>query len=152
MSVDDATVQQLIAQALAAAGPATECCDQTERAFRDLQKRRQRPGNSLDLNLAAAEHYLFARWMVCSGAVSAMQMRAIVVGYDLKKALDRLRGKANAEQVTANPVSRPDAGVVRWGLAGVGAGGADHDRCNKTVSPPIWRPIEEVLGKPVKVY
>jgi hypothetical protein len=80
-------------------------------------------------------------------------MRALVIGYDAKKLIDKAKGDPNKEQTTANPVSAPDIDVIRWGLKGVTEGSADHDRCNKAVDPPFWRPIEDILGtKPKPVY
>jgi hypothetical protein len=146
MPVNDTKVSTIIADALNNTGNSDACCGKTELGFRNLQAARRVPGASLDMDLAAAEHYLFARFMVCTGTVSAMQMRAFVVGYDIKKWIDRVRGNSNAAATTGNPVSPPDRGVVRWGLQGVVDGQTDHDRCNKAVSPPMWRPLEQVFG------
>jgi len=122
------------------------CCGRLGKAFRMLQAQRQVPGQSLNMPLAAAEHYMFARFMVCAGAVSPTQMRALVVGYDLKKALDKARGNPDKEQVTANPVSPPSLDVVKWGLKGVSEGSADHDRCNAKLKPPLWTDLEKIFG------
>src|SRR5262249_26267549 len=135
-----------ITRAMANPGNGDACCGQVEVAFRSLQSARRVPGASLDIDLAAAEHYLFARFMVCRGAVSAVQMRALVIGYDAKKWIDRARGDPNATATTSNPVSPPALEVVRWGLAGVNEGSSDHDRCNAGVDPPFWRKLEEVFG------
>jgi hypothetical protein len=121
------------------------CCAQVELAFRHLQSERRKPGKSLDLDLAAAEHYLCARWMVCKGTVSPNQMRAMVVGYDIKKILNKLSDDPNKLATTPNPVSPPDTDVVNWGLKGVVDGSAEHDRCNKSAEPPLWRPIDEIF-------
>src|SRR5262245_30997883 len=101
------------------------------------------------MNLAAAEHYMFARWLVGTGYVHQAQMRTLVVGYDAKKLLERLRGDSNASRTTANPVSPPDVDVVRWGLKGVEQGVKDHAQYFPNVKPPMWRSVEEILGKPV---
>ena len=146
MAVNDANVSAIVARALANPGDADMCCGKVGIGFRALQAARQVPGASLDMDLAAAEHYLFARWMVCTGTVSPTQMKALVVGYDVKKWIDKFRGKPNATAVTTNPVSPPDSGVVRWGLKGATEGTADHDRCNAKMKPPIWRKLEEVFG------
>lgn len=148
MAVIDSRVQEFIDQAMK--NPGLGCCGKAGIAFRTLQKLRQQPGRSLDLELAAAEHYMFARWMVCEGRVGPTQMRVLVIGYDLKKLLDSVTGDPNREAVTDNPVSPPDIGVVTWGLKGVSDGSADHDRCNQAVSPPFWRPIEEIFGQSVQ--
>ena len=100
MPVNDGNVRVLIAGALANAGNGDACCGHVDVGFRDLQARRQVPGASLDMDLAAAEHYLFARFMVCRGVVGPTQMRALIVGYDIKKWIDRARGKPNATATT----------------------------------------------------
>jgi hypothetical protein len=148
MSEFDDQTQAIIDAALAAAPVANgdTCCGRVFAAFRALQARRQAPGASLDIPLAAAEHYMFARALVCMGEVSATQMAALVVGYDAKKLIDRLRGDANATAVTANPVSPPSAQVVAWGLKGVRHGRSDRERCNASADPPYWRPVEEIFG------
>lgn len=147
MSTNDARVLGFINRAMSDARASSDaCCGQVCKAFRLLQTERRKPGNSMDLDLAAAEHYLFARCMVCSGSVNKMQMKALTIGYDLKKALDKALGDANKLQTTSNPVSPPDLDVVAWGLSGADEGENDHDRCNKGASPPFWRPLEEVFG------
>ena len=78
MAVDDAIVKGIISTALNNNGwKADQCCGTIGKAFRELQAHRQQPGNSLDLNYAAAEHYMFARWMVCTGRVSKTQMKIL---------------------------------------------------------------------------
>jgi hypothetical protein len=104
------------------------------------------------MELAAAEHYMFSRWQVCAGLISAVQMRALVVAYDAKKLLDRAAGDPNREQTTTNPVSPPSVDVVNWGLKGVTQGDADRARCNKAVNPPPWKPIKDVLGSEPKSF
>jgi hypothetical protein len=147
MPTNDDRVSQFIAWAnSSAAGSADACCGQTCAAFRILQAERRKPGKSLDLDLAAAEHYMFARCMVCTGTVSKTQMKALTIGYDLKKHLDRATGDPNKEATTSNPVSPPDWDVVEWGLAGANDGDDDHDRCNSGAHAPLWRPLEQVFG------
>jgi len=150
MSVSDKKVGQLIDDAMARAAASSECCKQVFIAFRDLQTQRQIPGNSLDLDLAAAEHYLFSKHIVCSGKISPFQMRIVVIGYDAKKLLDKLNKDPDKEQVTINPVSPPDANVVLWGIRGVNDGSKEHDRCNKGAKPPLWASIEDVFGNKPK--
>jgi hypothetical protein len=148
MPTNDANVQRIITDAIGTASDDGDpCCGRLGNAFRALQAQRQQPGHSLDLDLAAAEHYMFARWMVCTGFVSPTQMRVLTSGYDLKKRLDRLLGSPNREQVTSNPVSPPDRDVVRWGHLGVDAEAVDHDVCNAGTKPPLWRSLEEIFGE-----
>ena len=153
MAFDNGKVQKYVDDALGRGLRGKGCCGQIEMAFRDLQSRRRIPGNSLDMELAAAEHYMFSRWQVCSGFVSPTQMRALVTGYDAKKLMDRVTGEPNREQTTTNPVSPPSVDVVNWGLKGVNDGDADRARCNKAADPPLWTPIEKILGsQPKSVY
>jgi hypothetical protein len=146
MPVNDDNVRAIIARAVSNGGNSDACCGKVSVGFRQLQAERRVPGASLDLDLAAAEHYLFARFMVCTGTVSPTQMRALVIGYDAKKWIDRARGDPDATATTGNPVSPPDMGVVQWGLKGVSDGSGDHARCNAAVEPPLWRPLEKVFG------
>src|SRR3954453_19294908 len=111
VATDDNRVQRLIQQFLTNNGwQHDKCCGTIERAFRHIQKYRQTEGNSLDLDYAAAEHYLFARFMVCTGTVSQTQMKALSAGYDAKKLLDRARGSQTRRPSRATP-SRPRAGT-----------------------------------------
>jgi hypothetical protein len=146
MPVSDPKVRLIVDQAMGRGlRAANTCCGQTEIAFRDLQAQRRLPGKSLDLDLAAAEHYLFARWMVCTGTVSPNQMRTLVIGYDAKKLIDKWRSTPNKLQTTPNPVSPPDSDVVGWGLRGADDGSADHDRCNASVRAPMWRSLDDIF-------
>jgi hypothetical protein len=122
-----------------------QCCGSIEKAFRELQAYRRKPGNSTNLEYAAAEHYMFARWMTCTGTVNAPQMRAMTVGYDAKKVWDSLWGDPNKVATTANPVSKPDWDVTYYGLLGAIEGSADRKRCNPGVEPPIWKPVKDIL-------
>ena len=151
MAVDDGKVRVFMMDALSAAGSDSSCCGQICKAFRILQAKRRVPGASLDLNLAAAEHYMFAKCLVCNGTVSKAQMELLIFCYDAKKWLDSKTGNPDAEKTTANPVSPPDEDVRRWGKQGATDGDADHDRCNADASPPFWRPLKEVFG-PGKGY
>jgi hypothetical protein len=153
-SVDDSKTWAMINQALAeASGHASGNYDKKlGRALRRLQASRQVTGASLDMNLAAAEHYMLARWWVGTGYVNPLQMRTVVVGWDADKILNKLRGQPEANQVTKNPASPPDADVTRWGLKGVSDGVIDHDQFNPGVSPPLYRPLDELMGKKFHLY
>lgn len=147
--VDVAKFHNHVNEALAKGQQGKGCCGQSEVAFRYLQSQRRFPGKSLDISLAAAEHYMFSRWLVCSGKVSSFQMRIIVIGYDVKKLLDFALGDPNKMKTTGNPVSPPNFWVVLWGLEGVKDGEKTHNKCNNQIQPPRWIPIEEILGKAI---
>ena len=134
MAINNATVQRIINDELARYGSEPGCCGAVNRAFRELQRRRRLPGGSVDENLAAAEHYMFARWMVCEGTVSVTQMRAMVVGYDTLKIL----GFGRLMQTTSNPTAPGSTAAMQWGLNGVNDGDAQHTRCNSSVVPPTF--------------
>ena len=116
-------------------------------AWIELRDRRQKPGGSTDLDLAAAEHYLFARFMVASGEVREGQMETLVEGYYLKKQWDLQSGNPNAMAVGANPVSKPDKGVMNWGLLGAKHGADDHTKYKISRTPPFWRSIDDLMGE-----
>ncbi len=134
MAVNDALVRAIISTELSRFASEPGCCGAVHRAFRELQRRRRLPGGSLDENLAAAEHYMFARWSVCEGSVSATQMRAMVLGYDSLK----MFGLGPLMQTTSNPTAPASVASLRWGMTGVNDGDAQHSRCNSAVVPPLF--------------
>lgn len=79
-SRSDAVVQQHIEAAFAANG-----VFRIEPAFRDLQSRRCLSQNCGDENLAAAEHYMFARYMVQDENVPYESMFVAIHAYALAK-------------------------------------------------------------------
>ncbi|MEQ1952587.1 hypothetical protein [Mesorhizobium sp. CN2-181] len=147
MAVDNALVRMIIEARIAAELDDGSCCGKYFSAWKALKAwRDQPPGpgeqpNSLDLNVAAAENYMFARAMVCAGRCSRFQMNTLALGYYATK-LMRI-----GMPTSGNPQSEPDAGVAGWGGIGSEEGEADHDRCNAGVNPPYWRPVKEIFGK-----
>ena len=145
MSVDDKKVQDIIDEYLSRCGwvqnPGLEALD---KARTMLKEYRQQPGASLDLNYAAAEHYMFSRYLVAVGGVNTTQMRVLTTGYDAKKFWDSLWGDSNQLAVTSNPVSPPDLKVMAWGLKGATDGEIDFKKFGAP-SPPKWRPLNEIL-------
>jgi hypothetical protein len=117
--------------------------DQLERnalAFRAIKEFRNTAGDSADESLAAAEHYLFARYMVSNSIVSENQMTIMVLGYDGVKAIAQTNSYTE-KAMRHNPV-RPTSDVsmdsVAWGLKGATDGKADHDKYDPTAKPPTW--------------
>ena len=87
MAIDDVRVRQVIIHTIAhATSNGDACCGQVRQAWRNLKAwRDQKPApgakaNSLDLEVAAAENYMFARACVCDGFVSRFQMNTIAIG------------------------------------------------------------------------
>lgn len=111
-----------------------------ENAFRDCKAFRNVGSNSVDESLAAAEHYLFARYMVSNGIVSERQMNIMIGGYDAIKmgaqdhpALERLM-----RHNKANPTSRASLGSIAWALKGAQDGAEDFRTQNPGAQPPGW--------------
>jgi hypothetical protein len=126
MSVNDMAVQGHIDRALGANLSEPNFLVRLTKAFRMLQAERRVPGASINEDLAAAEHYLFARQAVANNACNVTQMRALVVGYGgLKFGLQSI-GLGGLMQTTANPTSPASVDSVAWGLKGAAAGEADR--------------------------
>jgi len=115
-------------------------------AWKELRDHRQKPGSTTNLDLTAAEHYLFARWCVASGNVSKDQMIDLSQRYYRKKRWDAFMDAMNEDAVTAGPAPEPDLGVVIFGVMGALQGAADHAGHKVTRTPPRWRPMEELVG------
>ncbi|HEX2884892.1 hypothetical protein [Vineibacter terrae] len=106
--------------------------------FRLLQWERRKPGRSADVNLAAAEHYLFARQAVATAQVSAFQMRQMVRGYEVTKAILETFGLEGLMRTTSEPTAPSSPDHVRWGLKGVDDGERDRLTHNGGASPPVF--------------
>jgi hypothetical protein len=150
MSVDNKRVREIINHAIThaithARNTGHPCCGAVRRAWiilktwRDLPP--QVPGarpNSLDLEVAAAENYMYARSTVCMGLVTRFQMNTMGLAYYASKRFVSM-------PTSGNPQSEPDLGVVGWGGIGSEEGEADRMRCNRSADPPIWRPVNEIV-------
>src|SRR6476619_2236848 len=119
MAIDDVRVRQIINHAIAhATSNGDACCGKMRQAWRNLKAWRDRkpaPGakaNSLDLEVAAAENYMFARACVCEGFVSRFQMNTIAMGYYATKIV------GVKMPTSGNPQSKPDLAVLGWGGIG----------------------------------
>ena len=150
--LDDAGVQKIIDDALSRArteAPADPrytsdpCCGPVAYAWvQILVKRRQQPGNSLISNLAAAAHYMLARYHVCSAKATPFQMREVVEGYDIKKRTVIMRGdpELRSMALTKNRPFPPDFAIANWAVKGTVDGDMDRLRCNSEASRPLIVP------------
>lgn len=147
MSVDNKRVREIVNDAImrAGSGGGDACCGKIYQAWRNLKAWRDQPPaggarpNSLDLEVAAAENYMFARWCVCKGLVNRLQMNTMAIGYYASKVI------GSKMPTSGNPQSDPDSGVLGWGGIGSEEGEADRTRCNPTADPPLWRPVNEIM-------
>jgi hypothetical protein len=110
--IDDARVQTDIDAALKKAG------GDVKKAFEDLTSQRER--DCYNTSLAAAEHYMFGRYMVDETWVPGPVAAAAVVGYDLYKL-----GSMFPIRFGNCPTAPSSPGMVSWGLAGVADGISD---------------------------
>jgi len=91
-------------------------------------------GNSLDLNLASAEHYLFIRAFAAERGEEDIE--ALPKFYGNVK--EKLGPAAQLLKTSQQPVSPPDPGVVKWGEMGVKAGLRDFAvNTGKTPAPKV---------------
>jgi len=123
--VADSTVQSMIAQSLAQqlARPGETIVHRVSRSFRALQKRR-REVEPLNINLAAAEHYMYARFLAGTSGDPSVKMAPTL--YGLKKRVYFALGIQDRMATTQNPVLPPDSAVESWGKKGASDGLVDY--------------------------
>ena len=107
---------------------------------------RRRPGSSLIANLAAAAHYMLARYHVCAAKAWPMQMKTIIDGYDEKKRTLIANGDRDMTSLalTGNRPFPPDFAIRQWAYKGADDGELDRMRCN---SKAIRSPVPDVNGQ-----
>ncbi len=125
LDTDDAVIQDWVNRAYAQAGDQKEP-DRTKAAFSWLAGQRHRSAvASVDVNMAAAEHYLDARRNAVEdgilGGVASMGFYGIV--YDPAKAI--AGGAGFMPGATDLPPSPPTGASMRWGAAGAMDGMTD---------------------------
>ncbi len=117
--------------------------EQVGKAFRSLQARRRDGAHATDVNLAAAEHYMYARFL--TGTTGDPLVLAAPVGYALKKQLYFTLGIENWMRTSPNnPVLPPSVGSVVWGEMGVADGLKDYQGQNGAGSVRIGGSLEAV--------
>lgn len=151
--LDDAGVQRIIDDALARAGiesagdpdfNSDSCCGAVAYAWVKILvvKRRAHPDASLISNLAAAAHYMLARYHVCAAKATQLQMKAIVAAYDVKKRMVIVGGDPELRSMglTSSRPFPPDFAIANWAGKGTEDGEADRLRCNSKASQPLIAP------------
>ena len=115
--------------------------EQVGKAFRSLQARRRDGAHATDVNLAAAEHYMYARFL--TGTSGDPLVLAAPVGYALKKQVYFTLGIEDWMRTSANnPVLPPSVGSVVWGEMGVADGMKDYQGMNGGGSVRIGGSLE----------
>jgi hypothetical protein len=134
--LDDGGVHQTINHALNTAGALSTgdpCCGPVGAAWSPiLVNQRRVPGASLIANLAAAAHYMLARYHVCAAKAAAWQMKIVIDGYDAKKRGLIADGDKDLKGValTGNRPFPPDFAIRNWAYKGADDGEVDRLRCN----------------------
>jgi hypothetical protein len=148
--LSDTGVQQIIDDALVAARAMvspSSCCGAIGKAWtKVLVPQRQTPGQSLISDLAAAAHYMLARYHVCAAKAAPWQMKVTIDGYDANKRFLIATGDGSMKgtALTSNPPFPPDFAIKQWAYAGADEGHIDNRRCNSSSSYPF---VPEVNGK-----
>jgi hypothetical protein len=126
-------------------GAPNQCCGVYGVAWAKVLvgRRRAFPGASLISNLAAAAHYMLARFHVCAGKATIMQMKTVIDGYDAKKRITINGGDKELKTMALTKDNRPfppDFAIRGWAYQGATDGEVDRLRCNAKTSPPILFP------------
>jgi hypothetical protein len=150
--LDDTGVPQIINDSLTQARAAFRgypayssqpCCGEFAYAWVEvLVPRRRVPGASLISNLAAAAHYMLARYHVCSAKATVGQMALVVEAYDARKRVAIAQGDPDLKSIglTGNRPFPPDFAIRDWADKGAAEGERDRLRCNASESPPLIAP------------
>lgn len=118
--VNDQRVQEYIDECYAASN-FTEEPDRTRDAWAHALKLRRVDGQ--DVNLAAAEHYLYAKYSgKQDGAFGAVSTGVMAAGYDAVKAGAFALGVEDWLSTDGTTPSRPTLGSTEWGLRGAADG------------------------------
>jgi hypothetical protein len=122
-----------------------KCCGDVGVAWYPVlvMKRREKPRASLISNLAAAAHYMLARYHVCAAKASQVQMAFVIEGYDAKKRLKIGTGDPDLKSMALTPGNRPfppDFAIRNWAYKGAVDGDVDRVRCNSNADLPTLFP------------
>ena len=135
MAVNEEEVKKIVAATLAK-HPSGGCCDQVCAAWKELYDIRNFTSHPYGkVEVAIAEHYLYARCKVCSVEYSKFQMDLMVKGYDAAK---RFGFSKYVKSNPDNPTTSPTPEALRWGLKGVEDGEKDRVSCNSRATPPTF--------------
>jgi hypothetical protein len=107
-------------------------------------KRCRDSGNSQDLSLAAAEHYLFGRFV--AGENGDTRYRDLPDLYESVKSAAIKLGAERAMQTTPEPVSPVNKKVTEWGKKGVEKGLEDYEAWSGQKPGPGVAAWATVLG------
>lgn len=95
------------------------------------QKRQAEDPNDDNAELAAAEHYMWARWKVAADEIDIIIMHLLVLGYDAFKLLGYLPPALVVRKLAKHTWSSPSADSIRWGNGGIADGRRDKEILDK---------------------
>jgi hypothetical protein len=129
---DDAKTQRYINGAMAEFARYAPIENQLNMAWSNLYQKRETedPGGD-NSELAAAEHYMYARWQVCSGKTWADVMRIWAMGYDAVKLAGYIPLVYVIRRAVGHTWSSPSTDSIRWGLRGAHDGERDTHAITK---------------------
>ncbi len=137
MGFDDKKVQAHIDRVMAE--NAQYLSNQLNYAYMSLRHQRETDDpNDNDRELAAAEHYMYARWQVASGESSQTMMQTLTLGYDPFKLVGYVPVVFAIRYVAGHTWTRPSTDSIRWGLKGCKDGERDRHRI---LPDPQARPL-----------
>jgi hypothetical protein len=144
-SFDDKKVKAYIDDALAQKRAYWPRAKQNQEAWLALYALRQQTDpNDDNRELAAAEHYMYARYQVSSGETDEYVMKALTVGWDYGKALvDTNPPILIMRKISGISWTRPSTDSIRWGWRGCHDGAIDKqlDQSPRGPMPGLDAPI-----------
>jgi len=138
--VDGKRVETLIADYRGRFPAAASDLERNRLAFLAIKAFRNSAGDSTDESVAAAEHYLFSRYMVSNVIVAYDQMMLMVLGYDGIKAIAQTNNflEMAMRHNPTRPTSKVSTASIAWGLRGVKDGNNDRERLVPEKVAPTW--------------
>ena len=124
-SMDDHKVQNYINAAIDNWTDTSPMSKRLEMAWSQLYQQRNKDPDGDDRELAAAEHYMYARWQVASGETQEQIMQALTLGYDPAKLLGYIPLVFAIRKIAGHSWSRPSTDSMRWGMKGCSDGAKD---------------------------
>lgn len=143
--VNDQEVWRLIHQELLVT-PGATIVEKVYNAWQAMKARRRDGAHGTDVDLAAAEHYMYNRFL--TGITGDPLTHLYPTGYFLKKALFFALGKEKDMRTDPNhPVLPPSLSSVAWGNQGADDGMEDFKGMNPATGAKVGASLETVRNE-----
>lgn len=140
--VNDQEVWRIIHQELLIT-PGQTVVEKVFNAWKALKARRRDGVHATDVNLAAAEHYMYIRFL--TGATGDPLTRAYPTGYFIKKVVFFALGKEKDMRTDPNnPVLPPSVASVAWGNQGAEDGMKDYKGLNPAAGVQVGASLDSI--------